>query len=104
MTTAVEQGVKITPILQSAEEFNWGNEQWDLVDLLYVGAVRGNVAKIRNSLKPGGLVVDFISIGDELKTNPFMRCDSPEIRKYLKLEEATDAEVFAELRTRKNKF
>jgi hydroxyacylglutathione hydrolase len=44
------------------------------------------------------------SIGDELKTNPFMRCDSPEIRKHLKLEAATDAEVFAELRTRKNNF
>jgi hydroxyacylglutathione hydrolase len=33
-----------------------------------------------------------------------MRCASPEIRKYLKLEAATDAEVFAELRTRKNNF
>jgi hydroxyacylglutathione hydrolase len=44
------------------------------------------------------------SIGDELKTNPFMRCDSVEIRKHLKLEEASNAEVFAELRTRKNKF
>ena len=44
------------------------------------------------------------SIGDELKTNPFMRCDSVEIRKTLKMETATDAEVFAELRTRKNNF
>jgi hydroxyacylglutathione hydrolase len=44
------------------------------------------------------------TIGDELKTNPFMRCDSPEIRKNLNLEAATDAEVFAELRTRKNNF
>ncbi len=44
------------------------------------------------------------TIGDELKTNPFMRCDSPEIRKLLGLETASDAEVFAELRTRKNNF
>jgi hydroxyacylglutathione hydrolase len=44
------------------------------------------------------------TIGDELKTNPFMRCDSPEIRKNLKLETSSDAEVFAELRTRKNNF
>jgi hydroxyacylglutathione hydrolase len=44
------------------------------------------------------------TIGDELKTNPFMRCASPEIRKFLNLEAATDAEVFAELRTRKNNF
>ena len=54
---ANKQGVKITPILQSAEEFDWGREQWDLVALLYVSAVRGNVAKIRESLRPGGLVV-----------------------------------------------
>jgi hydroxyacylglutathione hydrolase len=44
------------------------------------------------------------TIGDELKTNPFMRCDNPEIRKFLDLETVTDAEVFAELRTRKNNF
>ena len=54
---ANKQGVRITPILQSAEEFDWGREQWDLVAVLYVSAVRGNVAKIRDSLKPGGLVV-----------------------------------------------
>ena len=50
-------GLKITPILQSAEEFDWGRKQWDLVALLYVDAVRANVAKIRESLKPGGLLV-----------------------------------------------
>jgi hydroxyacylglutathione hydrolase len=44
------------------------------------------------------------TIGDELATNPFMRPDSPEIRRVLGMEKATDAEVFAELRTRKNNF
>ena len=44
------------------------------------------------------------TMGDELKTNPYMRCDSPEIRKVLGMELATDAEVFAEIRTRKNNF
>ncbi len=44
------------------------------------------------------------SIADELNTNPFMRCDSPEIRKNLGLVNAGDADVFAELRTRKNNF
>jgi hydroxyacylglutathione hydrolase len=44
------------------------------------------------------------TIGDELKTNPFMRCGSPEIRQRLNLVEATDAAVFAELRERKNRF
>jgi SAM-dependent methyltransferase len=54
---ARDQGLTITPILQSAEEFDWGREQWDLVALLYFAAVRENVAKIRESLRPGGLVV-----------------------------------------------
>jgi hydroxyacylglutathione hydrolase len=44
------------------------------------------------------------SIGEELATNPYMRCNSVEIRKHLGMEVATDAEVFAELRTRKNNF
>jgi hydroxyacylglutathione hydrolase len=44
------------------------------------------------------------TIGEELKTNPFMRCDSAEIRKTLDMESASDAEVFAALRERKNNF
>ena len=41
-------------------------------------------------------------LSDELATNPFIRAGSPEIRANLGLEDATDAEVFAEVRTRKN--
>ncbi len=44
------------------------------------------------------------TISDELKTNPFMRCNSPEIRQKLDLQNVGDAEVFAELRNRKNTF
>jgi hydroxyacylglutathione hydrolase len=44
------------------------------------------------------------TIGDELKTNPFMRCNSPEIREKLGMKDATDSMVFAELRMRKNNF
>ncbi len=44
------------------------------------------------------------TIGEELKTNPFMRCADPAIREHLGMKDATDAAVFAELRTRKNNF
>ena len=44
------------------------------------------------------------TIGEELKTNVFLRPDSPEIRKKLGLEQASDAEVFAETRRRKDSF
>lgn len=44
------------------------------------------------------------TVGDELKTNPFMRCDNLEIREKLGMKDATDSLVFAELRLRKNNF
>jgi hydroxyacylglutathione hydrolase len=44
------------------------------------------------------------TLGDEMKTNPFLRCDSAEIRRNLSLAEASEAEVFAELRRRKDNF
>jgi len=41
---------------------------------------------------------------DELKTNPFLRTESIEIRRNLQMVKASDVEVFAEIRNRKNKF
>jgi len=44
------------------------------------------------------------TIGLEKQTNPFMRPDSKEIRQTLGLSDATDVEVFAEMRKRKDSF
>ena len=44
------------------------------------------------------------TIGEEIKTNPFLRTESPEIRLHLNMPEAADAEVFGELRRRKDNF
>ena len=44
------------------------------------------------------------TIGAELATNPFLRANDPEIRKNLGMESATDADVFAEIRKRKDNF
>jgi hydroxyacylglutathione hydrolase len=44
------------------------------------------------------------TMGLEKKTNPFLRPDSPEIRKTLGLEEADNVSVFAETRRRKDVF
>ncbi|WP_292106889.1 hydroxyacylglutathione hydrolase C-terminal domain-containing protein, partial [Mesorhizobium sp.] len=44
------------------------------------------------------------TIGEELSTNPFLRWHDPAIRKHLGMETATDAEVFAEIRKRKDNF
>jgi hydroxyacylglutathione hydrolase len=44
------------------------------------------------------------TMGLEKKTNPFLRAQSSEIRQTLGLESATNVEVFAETRRRKDKF
>src|SRR5262249_38266764 len=44
------------------------------------------------------------TLGLEKRTNPFLRPHSEEIRRNLKLEHASDVEVFAELRRRKDVF
>ena len=44
------------------------------------------------------------TIGEELATNPFLRWGDPSIRKHLGMETASSAEVFAEIRKRKDNF
>lgn len=44
------------------------------------------------------------SIAEELATNPFLRAADPAIRQHLNMADATDAEVFAEIRNRKDNF
>ncbi|WP_313610612.1 hydroxyacylglutathione hydrolase C-terminal domain-containing protein, partial [Rhizobium sp.] len=44
------------------------------------------------------------TIGLEKQTNPYMRVVDAGIRRHLGLETASDADVFAEIRTRKDNF
>lgn len=44
------------------------------------------------------------AIGYEKRTNPFLRPHDPSIRRHLNMVDATDGEVFAELRRRKDNF
>ena len=43
-------------------------------------------------------------MSEELATNPFLRAADPAIRQHLNMADATDAEVFAEIRSRKDNF
>lgn len=43
-------------------------------------------------------------LSDELKTNPFLRCDDRELRKTLDLVTTPEPQVFAEIRKRKDNF
>jgi hydroxyacylglutathione hydrolase len=66
-------------------------------------ALQMRANEVRN-LRAQGKMTCPTTIGDELKTSPYFRCDSPEIRANLNMQGATDVEVFVELRTRKNNF
>lgn len=55
-------------------------------------------------LRAAGQMTCPSTIGIELATNPFLRTGSAAIRQALKLEGASDAEVFGELRRRKDSF
>lgn len=43
-------------------------------------------------------------LADELATNPFLRASDPAIRAHLDMQDAPDAAVFAEIRSRKDRF
>ena len=61
-------------------------------------------AAVVMALRQEGKMTCPTTIGDELKTNPFLRTDSVEIRRGLKMEQENDAAVFGELRRRKDSF
>ena len=44
------------------------------------------------------------TLGDEIKTNIFLRCDDPEIKHALRLKDSPEVEVFSKLRELKDSF
>lgn len=53
---AAKLGVKIVTSVARAEEFDWGENRWDLIVLSYVGG-REYAAQVVRALRPGGMVV-----------------------------------------------
>jgi len=64
-------------------------------------ALKQRAAEV-DALRAAGIPTLPTTMEQELATNPFLRASDPGIRKNLGLESATDAEVFAEIRTRKD--
>ncbi len=57
---ATEAGVRIRVFREGSETFDYGREQWDLIVFSYAFAPMRDTAyvrRIRDSLKPGGMVV-----------------------------------------------
>ncbi len=66
-------------------------------------ALQTRVAQIK-SLRANNEPTVPSLLSDELATNPFLRAADPAIRKHLNMTDATDTEVFAEIRSRKDNF
>jgi SAM-dependent methyltransferase len=53
---AAKLGVKLTTEVKGAEEFDFGQDRWDLILLSYVGAREMNEV-VTKALRPGGIVI-----------------------------------------------
>ncbi len=66
-------------------------------------ALRERAAKV-DDLRAQGAATLPTTIAEELATNPFLRAGDPAIKAAVGLPEASDADVFAEVRARKDRF
>ncbi|MCZ4091636.1 hydroxyacylglutathione hydrolase [Sinorhizobium psoraleae] len=66
-------------------------------------ALKARAAEIEETRSDGGFTAPT-TIGLEKRTNPFLRAGDQKIRKHLAMEGASDPEVFAEIRKRKDNF
>lgn len=69
---AAKAGVKVTTVNATFEDFDYGKEKWDLIYFIYTDAPTMDpafIARIRDALKPGGLV---------LLDRPFRSLTNPE--------------------------
>jgi SAM-dependent methyltransferase len=62
-------GVRMTTHVARAEDFDWGDAQWDLIVLSYVGG-REYVSQVLRALRPGGMLILEGFHRDATKTRP----------------------------------
>lgn len=86
-----------------AHEYTLGNGKFALSVDPDNAELSGKVARVE-ALRRDGLPTVPSTMAEECATNPFLRPDDPAIRAELDMADATDAEVFAELRRRKDNF
>ena len=65
--------------------------------------LRSRVEEIEQARAAGRFTIPT-TLGTEKETNPFLRAGDPDIRRHLGMESRSNEEVFAEIRSRKDKF
>jgi len=92
-----------TTLVYSGHEYTAANGRFALTIDPHNPALLARVAEVAQA-RAAGLPTVPSSLATELSTNPFLRACLPEIKSALGMEGATDAEAFAEVRKRKDKF
>lgn len=90
-------------VVYCGHEYTQSNARFALTIDPTNSALKERAAEI-DKLRADGKPTLPTTIGSELATNPFLRWHDPVIRKNLGMENASDAEVFAEIRKRKDNF
>lgn len=105
MFQSVSQFAALPPAtrLYCGHEYTQSNARFALAVEPGNAALVARAAEV-DRLRAAGHMTCPSTIGAELATNPFLRTESVEIRRTLGMEHANDAEIFAELRERKNGF
>ena len=89
--------------IYSSHEYTEANAKFAVTidpDNAELAARYARIAEMRAKSQP--TVPSLLS--EELATNPFLRASDSAIRAHLKMTDATDGEVFAEIRSRKDNF
>jgi hydroxyacylglutathione hydrolase len=90
-------------LVYCAHEYTQNNARFALTVDPDNPALKARAAEV-GRLRAAGQPTVPSTLGAERAANPFLRAADPAIRKCLGMESATDAEVFAELRRRKDAF
>jgi len=90
-------------VIYCGHEYTLSNARFALTIDPTNSALKERVARIEK-LRADDKPTLPTTIGEELATNPFMRWHDPAIRKNLGMENASDVDVFAEIRKRKDNF
>lgn len=87
----------------SGHEYTLGNARFALTVDPGNDALKARAARAQAQRDAGEPTVP-VTLAEELATNPFLRCADPALRAHLGMESASDIEVLAELRARKDRF
>ncbi len=104
MWSGIEKIAKLPPetMLYCGHEYTIANGQFALTVEPGNAALQARMKEVE-ALRAAGKPTLPTKLADELATNPFIRAESEEIRRTIGMESASNAEVFGEVRERKNR-